>query len=321
MTCAPHRCPALFRRPAFTLIELLVVISIIALLIGILLPALGAARDSARNVKCLSQTRQMSIAANSFAADHKGYMQTSSSDLIWTSGTAFSINKRVLRNQDKFKSNPDRITDWATSIARYMGQGDFDLSDADTTEAFICPDDPSMSFDDPGLRVYNNISDSATFQPISYGINADVTAIAAIPSAGPRRGLWTSTDLVRPYIASGSPLKSLPLEGLLEATRDPSSTMLFADMGVRQADGTPAGNSILAQDTLAITSTPSFGVGGSLGDYYRTGGTNVNKLPISEVEGGARHPSDGINVAFVDGHSASAAGEAGWDEVKLSPLY
>ncbi len=59
------------KRRAFTLIELLVVISIIALLVGILLPALGAARKSALDLKCKTQLRQFGIAFMTYATDNR----------------------------------------------------------------------------------------------------------------------------------------------------------------------------------------------------------------------------------------------------------
>jgi prepilin-type N-terminal cleavage/methylation domain-containing protein len=57
---------------AFTLIELLVVVAIIALLISILMPSLGAAREQAKKSKCLANLKQIALATQTYSMDERG---------------------------------------------------------------------------------------------------------------------------------------------------------------------------------------------------------------------------------------------------------
>ncbi len=128
-------------RHGFTLIELLVVISIIALLISILLPALGSARESAQMVGCLSNQRQIGLILSTYAANYKDYYPPyADSSTIWAG--------RLM--QEHFDTPPH-------------------LALANPQDVFYCPTMSAMGY---------NIADASTSTRITnYTVN--ITANAA----------------------------------------------------------------------------------------------------------------------------------------------
>lgn len=72
-------------REGFTLIELLVVIAIIAVLMGILMPVLGRAREAAKRVVCSNQIKQVGTAIMAYASDHETRMPSYNSNRTQTS--------------------------------------------------------------------------------------------------------------------------------------------------------------------------------------------------------------------------------------------
>ncbi len=85
------------RQPGFTLIELLVVISIIALLIAILLPALAQARQTARISQCLANQKQMATASVAFATDEsKGRLIPARRDTSGAPGKPYNHTQHAI---------------------------------------------------------------------------------------------------------------------------------------------------------------------------------------------------------------------------------
>lgn len=95
-------------RRAFSLVELLTVIGIISVLMGLLMPTMGKARESARRAMCASNLRQLHVASMAYATDNRGYLPPAHYNFITKNLHRWHGTRGTLSQSFDFSGSPLR---------------------------------------------------------------------------------------------------------------------------------------------------------------------------------------------------------------------
>jgi len=305
------------RRAGFTLIELLVVVSIIALLIGILLPTMGNAIAQARMVTTGANARSAAQAAIAFSLENKQfpasyYYGSRVSGLDWdpedqsTSGEALAASNGYVHwsyfavelgaNDDAFKGpavprggaprtnpgrNPDDWEDWQENAAGQNAQNPDALTDRQAPRMAFSANGAVM----PRNKFYNDGTTVRRFQRVKPEVISFAGSTILFTEFGTVRGTWRSlTDDVEPNLVKSH----RPIVPFLGVTR-----------GFDVLEEPTAGGGRFKYpeeyEILPVNEIPNGAIDG-------TAQTALNAVGRHHPGGASKEMGGRANFAFVDGH-------------------
>lgn len=282
---------------AFTLIELLVVIAIIAILAAILFPVFAQAREKARGVSCLSNTKQVALGILQYVQDYDEQMPISNYDIA---GTSSPIQDHPWGNQQYIEFG------WDRGIFPYVK----------STAVFKCPSGLQGDDSQAGLDGFNYWRTGA----VQYAANM---RLVGFPNA--TNGGNFSVNNAKPLKLAGMSWPSVTI--LLRDTS--SSASVGAEGDERGGWGWDNGHNPMLNGNGSLADLGTMGSGGDWDDNKSIPANDAqrdalchqgNKNDYVTWQGGSiaplRRHTGGGNYAFADGHAKWASGDAScivWD--------
>ena len=289
------------KKKHFTLIELLVVIAIIAILAGMLMPALGKARARGKSIRSMSNCKQWGIGYLMFTEDNKGRIPWGGADKL------SDCYKVAAASGGDGVQQGDIDEFWADVVPRYVSQPSLKDFATDRDTAFRTFRGSNSIWSDPGAGFPSGddkIENSLDGEMVKGSINGTTAwlSLAYVPNSK----LDGGSDYI-PYVNGSKRFK------LSQARRNASATVLFLEKRMTR-DEIPA----------KWMNDPD--------KFYKK---SVDRLQSDWQRVAARH-NEGAHLVFLDGHvdhkqynylitageDAVAAPEKGWNkpDVLWKPL-